>query len=97
MPDIACTHAAGCDLVIAEYTSRSSVATDDPMEDAMELAGVINALTTIDLRSREQFPRGPEADGLLALMDYQAARLMRELPVRMLCLLHAITGASKLS
>ena len=48
---------------------------------------MVQALLDIHQRARREFPRSPEAEGLLALMGYQEFRIMpRELPVRMLCL-----------
>lgn len=75
-----CAHAVGCDLAIADYTYGVP---DGPLESKR----LSNALMDMSDRARAEFPRCPEAEGLLALRGHQAARLIRkELPVRMVCI-----------
>ena len=84
MPDITCAHVVGCDLAMADYTYGVP---DGPLETKR----LISALLDISDRARDEFPRSsPEAQGLQALIGYQAARLiMKELPVLALCLLQS--------
>ena len=90
MLDVVCTHAAGCDLVIAAGCDLSMApAPGEPFGVTVENeigTAMVQALLDIHQRARREFPRSPEAQGLLTVMGYQEFRTMpRELPVRTLC------------
>lgn len=73
---MACVHAAGCDLAIADAAFRA--VTDDATGDT-----VLAALMTTRDRALKDFARCPEAEGLSVLMGHQLARIMAMgLPVR---------------
>lgn len=65
--DIVCIHAAACDLAIADVGFRT-ICTED--------VSVIASLYESPREARRVAPKHPEVEGLLALMDFQVARLM---------------------
>ena len=67
MLDVACAQAAGCELAIADATFSIT-------RDSASGIGVMAALLHIHKRAQREFPRGPVALGLVALMDFQYAR-----------------------
>ena len=77
---MACAQAAGCELAIADATFSIT-------RDSASGIGVMAALLHIHKRAQREFPRGPVALGLVALMDFQYARAITpKMPVRVFCL-----------
>ena len=69
MQDLVCTAAAGCDLAIADDKFRLT-------RDSASGTGMIPALHKMYNRALEEFPMFPETVGLLAIMEFQCARMI---------------------
>ena len=67
MLDTACIHAAACDMAIADAGFRAAASPSN--------LSMMTALCGIFERAEAEFPKGREAAGLLALMDFQFGRL----------------------
>ena len=68
MLDVACIHAAACNVAIADTAFRAAVKPPTSL-------GVMASLSGICQRAETGFPSSPEATGLIALMDFQFGRL----------------------
>ena len=64
--DVACVFAAACDLAMADAAFRASVSASG--------TGLADSLTTILQKAARYFPRDPETQGLVTLMDCQLTR-----------------------
>ena len=83
--DIVCTHAAACDLAIADAGFRTTC-----------IGYNINVMASLYMKAREAsetLPRIAGTEGLLALMEFQIARLMAtDIQVRRNGLKHVKSG-----
>ena len=87
MQDMVCTAAAGCDLAIADDKFRLT-------KDRASGTGMIPALQAMYRRALQDFPSYPETAGLLAIMEYQSARMIAaKLQVRLLCATYGHSAA----
>ena len=67
--DLACMHAAACDLAIADVAFGTAVSSSG--------VGMAQALISIAQRAQRDFPASPERYEVVALMGFQSARLER--------------------
>ena len=68
MLDLACIHAAACDVALVDTAFRAAASPPASV-------GMMGSLCGIYQGARRAFPWSPEAQGLFALMDFQLDRL----------------------
>ena len=79
MADVACIHAAGCDLAIADAGFRLTAARASGN-------GMVASLRKMHKHAKRAYHKCPGAGGLLTLMDVQLCRIVTACyPVRDLC------------